>query len=281
MRKPQVVKAKFRQQIVAKTFALAFQQTLQKIHRKKNSHTDMIDEKQILRLAQRSIDKNMYVYTDFLEESDQKIAIRMQKFATSFGGADFSTRKIVRFGNPDDIGYDEPFPLRIISIKPTGGKFATPLTHRDILGALMNLGLAREKIGDIFASDISYVVVYDTVAKFICDTLNKIGRNYVDVCEIDQLPPSLSPKTVTKSVVADSERLDVIVCRTFNISRESAQELIAEQLVKVNGEVVAKNMRPLNEGDIVSLRGKGKFRFVGAEGTSRKGKTYFKVEVFC
>lgn len=246
-----------------------------------NLHTDMIDEKQILRLAQRSIDKNMYVYTDFLEESDQKIAIRMQKFATSFGGADFSTRKIVRFGNPDDIGYDEPFPLRIISIKPTGGKFATPLTHRDILGALMNLGLAREKIGDIFAADTSYVVVYDTVAKFICDTLSKIGRNYVDVCEIDQLPPSLCPKTVAKSVVTDSERLDVIVCRTFNISRESAQELIAEQFVKVNGEVVAINMRPLNKGDVVSVRGKGKFRFVGAEGTSRKGKTYFKVEVFC
>jgi RNA-binding protein YlmH len=242
---------------------------------------NMIDTKQLTRLAERSASKNTYVYTDFLEEADQKIAIRIQKFVTLFGGADFAVRKIARFGNADEIGYEEDFPLRILAIKPLGGKFATPLTHRDILGALMNLGLAREKIGDIFAGETSYVVIYETLSAFVCDNLNKIGRNFVNVAEVSCLPDELRPETAEKSVSADSNRLDAIVCRVFNLSRETAQTLIADQLVKINGEIIAKSMRPLQQGDVVSVRGHGKFRFVGESGQSRKGKTYFMVEVFC
>ena len=103
----------------------------------------------------------------------------------------------------------------------------------------------------------------------------------MNVAEVSCLPDELRPETAEKSVSADSNRLDAIVCRVFNLSRETAQTLIADQLVKINGEIIAKSMRPLQQGDVVSVRGHGKFRFVGESGQSRKGKTYFMVEVFC
>lgn len=233
------------------------------------------------RLAERSEQRNTFVYTDFLEEQDQKIAIRMQKFATARGGAPFAVRKIVRFGNPEETGYDEPFPLAILQIKPTGGKFATTVTHRDILGAMMNLGVAREKIGDIFANETSYAVVADTLADYFVDNLTKVGRNTVCVTIVPELPDDLAPKTEEKRISAESDRIDCIVAKLYNLSRSAAQTLVADERVKINGEICVKATRSLHVDDVVSVRGYGKFRFVCADGQSKKGKTYYVLEMFC
>ena len=65
-----------------------------------------MEDKTLQRLAERSTDKNIFVFTDFLEEAEQKIAIRMQKFVTLWGGAEFCTRKVARFGNTQELGYE-------------------------------------------------------------------------------------------------------------------------------------------------------------------------------
>ena len=239
-----------------------------------------MEDKTLQRLAERSTDKNIFVFTDFLEEAEQKIAIRMQKFVTLWGGAEFCTRKVARFGNAQELGYEEPFPIVILQIKPVGGKFAKPFTHRDILGAVMNLGVVREKVGDIFAGETSYIVVYDTIAQYIVDNLNKIGREFVQVTVVETLPDDLAPKFVEKQISAESNRLDAIIARLYNLSREVAQSYIQTERVKINGEVCLKAMKPLKENDVVSVRGYGKFMFVGACGESRKGKTYFAIKLF-
>ena len=239
-----------------------------------------MEEKTLQRLTERSKDKRIFVFTDFLEEAEQKIVIRMQKFVTLYGGAEFCSRKVARFGNPKELGYEEDFPISVLKITPVGGKFSKPFTHRDILGALMNLGIAREKIGDIFAGETSYVVVYDTLLRYLTDNLNKIGREYVQVAEADSLPCDLAPKFVEKQISAESNRIDAIIARLYNLSREISQTYIQTERVKINGEVCLKAMKPLKENDIVSLRGYGKFVFVGACGESRKGKTYFNVKLF-
>lgn len=233
------------------------------------------------RLAERSHNKNTYVFSDFLEEPDQNLAIRMSKNATIWGGADFCSRKMVRFGNAEELGYEQPFPLAILCVTPLNKKFAAQTTHRDVLGAIMNLGVAREKIGDIFASNTaSYVVVVDTLAQYFVDNLVKVGKTFVQTTVVEQLPDFLAPRMEDKQISADSNRIDAIVARLFNLSREVSQELVADERVKINGEVVTKAMRPLKQGDTVSVRGYGKFRFGGESGTSRKGKTYFLLQVF-
>ncbi len=233
------------------------------------------------RLAERSQQRNIFVYTDFLEECDQKIAIRMQKFASAWGGAPFAVRKIVRFGNPEATGYDEPFPLTVLQIKPTGSKFAGAVTHRDVLGAMMNLGVSREKIGDIFVGNTSYVVVADSLADYFANNLTKVGKNFVEVTLVSALPDNLAPEKEERRISAESERLDCIVAKLYNLSRATAQTLVADERAKINGEVCAKANRLLRPSDIVSVRGYGKFCFVRADGQSKKGKTYYVLEVFC
>lgn len=239
-----------------------------------------MDTTVLQRLAERSKQRSIYVYTDFLEETDQRSVFTIDKHAFLWGGADFCTRKMARFGTPDEVGYDEEFPIAILQIKLLGGKFATVVTHRDVLGAMMNLGVAREKIGDIFAGSTSYVVVADALAEYFCQNLCQVGKNRVEVSLTSSLPNELAPKTEEKRISSESDRVDAIVARVYNMSRGTAQETIDNELVKINGEICTKPMRSLRTNDTVSVRGYGKFRFCGADGQSKKGKTYFVIQIY-
>ena len=70
-----------------------------------------------------------------------------------FGGSEEAERMVVRFGDPEDMGYEEAFPITLLKIEPLLQKYADALGHRDFLGALMNLGIERSTLGDIFIKD--------------------------------------------------------------------------------------------------------------------------------
>ena len=63
-------------------------------------------------------------------------------------------------------------------------KFAAAMSHRDILGSLMGLGLRRETLGDIIVgSESGTVVCLKKVADFIVENLTSVGRTSV-VCSL-------------------------------------------------------------------------------------------------
>ena len=106
-------------------------------------------------LADRSFNGNRYTYTNFLTEAEVSEFFKIKRdldFAKPmlFGGNDYCERKMIRFGNPEEFGYEEPLPISALVISPLNEKFSDDLTHRDFLGALMNLGIEREMLGDIF-----------------------------------------------------------------------------------------------------------------------------------
>ena len=120
------------------------------------------DEKQIknrfLELAKRSYEQNMYTFTGFLGLTEQSLfwdAERDVAFAgyTLDGGNTICDRKVIRFGNKDELGYEEEFPIVCIKITPLIKKFSDEFSHRDFLGAIMNLGIDRSTIGDIFIKE--------------------------------------------------------------------------------------------------------------------------------
>lgn len=219
-----------------------------------------MDEKILQRLAERSRSKQVFTYTDFLDEADLAIAMRQDASATAWGGTEFATRKIVRYGS-DDVCYDEAFPLKIIKIRALGGKFTTPITHRDVLGAIMNLGIERSKVGDIFADETSYVVAYDTIADYVVQSLNKVGKNFVETSFVDEVPNNFAPQTTEKNFTADSCRLDTVIARVFCMSREKASQLIERELVKIDGRTITKSSVMLKQSQTVSVRGARKVYF--------------------
>ena len=239
--------------------------------------------KRIQELKNRSFERGIFTFTDFLNATAvmEVCSLCKKGEVTSFGGADFCERQMVRFGNPDELGYEESFPLAILEIKLTGGKYATKVTHRDVLGAVINLGIERQKLGDIFVNgEFIYLIVDEKVSKLILSDLTSVGRNRVEVKEIDALPSSLAPTLSEREFSVASNRVDAVICKVYNLSREECSELFQRGLVTVLGKVIDQPSKQLKEGDIVAVRGYGKFIFVGLGGISKKGKQYVTVQIY-
>ena len=237
----------------------------------------------IKELESRSFERGIFTFSDFLSPTSLSDATEMLKKGdfTVCGGVDFAERKMIRFGNIQDLGYEEEFPITILKITLVGGKFATPVTHRDVLGAIMGLGIERQKLGDIFINgNFAYVISHETVAKLILLSLDSVGRNKVSVEEIDALPLDLAPKTKTQRFSVSSNRADAIICKVFNLPREDGKELFLKQLVFVNGKPIDNSSKAIRSGETVTVRGYGKFTFIKEDGQSKKGKPYVEIELF-
>ena len=89
----------------------------------------------------------------------------------SLGGFNDSERRVIIFNYDDSM----ELPYTILKIK-CKTKFYKP-THKDYLGAIMGLGIKREKFGDlIVVDDTGYIVTFNEIAKFISCNLNLIGK---------------------------------------------------------------------------------------------------------
>lgn len=150
-------------------------------------------------------------------------------------------------------------------------------THRDYLGALLGLGLSREMIGDIYVDGYSaYIFVlpktYDFLLSDDCKSLT-VGRDKVKV-----LPASLNLAEGFKRdfeivpALCSSLRLDCVVCAVIGISRDKCEKSIAMGLVTHNYEVASKAHAEIKDGDVISVKGYGKFVINLTESRSKKGK---------
>lgn len=155
------------------------------------------------------------------------------------------------------------------------------LSHKDYLGALLNLGIKREKIGDILVhSDVGFMVVKEEIGDFILYNLEKIGNKNVNgqfISSIDILVPEIKYKE-TKHFLT-SLRLDLVISAAYNISRKDSTDIIKRGFVKVNWEPMDKSSKELSQGDIVSVRGYGRFILYGIDGLSKKGRYVSNIRI--
>ena len=236
----------------------------------------------ILELYQRSDARSIYTYSDFMSSTTiAEVKELVKREVVFFGGVEFAERKMARFGLEENVGYEENFPIKIIKVVLIGGKFASPLTHRDVLGATLNLGIDRQKLGDIFVNgQFSYIICDEKVAPLILSELSQIGRNKVEVEEVFSIPEEFAPKKEEREFPVSSNRADSIICKVFNLSRDDGSSLVKSGLVTINGKPLSQAGKGLQNGETVAVRGYGKFTFVGEGRTSAKGKIYIKVEIF-
>lgn len=240
----------------------------------------------LFELADKSYSRSIYTYTPFLGLSEQQVfhAVSKELSYAAYGmegGAPMCERKIIRFGSPDTLGYDESYPIAYLEITPVTPKFAEALTHRDFLGAVMNLGIERSTIGDIFIQEKGAVLFcHENIAAYITDNLNKVKHTNVK-CRIPEGGLKLQeaqPRTV--SVTVASARIDAVVSKIYNISRSSALELFGAGKIFVNGILMENASYQLKASDAVTVRGYGKFLYYGQSGTSKKGKDRIEAGIF-
>lgn len=235
-------------------------------------------------LSEKS-DKNFrYTFTEFLsldEQSALKSIERELCFFTLFGGASGCERVIARFGNPDEFGYEEDFPVVALKIQPKLKKFSDELTHRDFLGSLMNLGIERKYLGDIIVKDnCAYVFIIEKFKDYIIENLSKVKHTVITIEVAQKIPEGELFITESISIPVSSLRLDCLIAGVYNLSRSQVTELFLAKKVFVNGRLIENISHLPKEKDVISLRGFGRFIFSSTGGTSKKGRIYVNLEKF-
>lgn len=246
------------------------------------ANTEELLKKQFLSYSQRAHLSSSFYFSDFLSLAEQSLLLSLNLGnAELFGGTQFSERKIAKFGKEEDNGYDEEYPITCILVKPKGEKFASELTHRDFLGAIMNLGITRDTLGDIvLKGNRAYVFALSRITDVIISDLERVSHTTV-VCEIcKELPDELKPHLEERKVNVASERADAIVSAVFKMSRANSSALFASQRIFVSGKLFLNSGKTLNIGDTVSVRGFGKFIYNGIERETKKGRLFVNISIY-
>lgn len=231
-------------------------------------------------LAMRAERQCIWTHTDFLNMAEQDILLSMQLPVTLWGGYENAERRIGIFGDAEQLGYAYESDIRCIRIAPAMQKFAEPLTHRDILGALMSLGFDRKATGDILiAENIGYLFCLEPICAHILDNLTTVRHTAVRTSLCDS-PAIFSEAPPRIALNVASERLDAVISAVYHLGRSAAKELFATERVFVNGRCTKNAGMNLPENCIVSVRGYGRFRYYGILRTTRKGRLSVEVSVY-
>lgn len=237
-------------------------------------------EKRFAELADRADERCYTTYTDFLNADEQSVLEGMRLIAPHmlFGGYELAERRIAGFG---EYAQEADFPITIIKIEPLSQKFADALTHRDFLGSLMALGIKREKLGDIVIfENIGYLFCLNTIADYIIENLDKVRRTSVKCTQADCLPNGIIKEPEEKQLFAASERLDVIIAAVYGFSRSEIKELFTAGKIFVSSRLCENYSQLAKNGDVVSVRGKGRFIYCGACGTTKKNRLIINVKIY-
>lgn len=241
---------------------------------------ELIFRRHILDLANTADLRNVCVYSDFLNLHEQNILEELKNQLPkisyyTYGGFSDAERKVLGFcGEFAQVELcEDDFPILCIQILPRNQKFSDQLNHRDFLGAILNLGIDRSMIGDIVIEEnVGYIFCIKSIGPFIADELVKIKHTSVNCSIIPWEDFTYQPKMREVSGTVSSVRLDSLLSIAFQSSRSSLSGLIGGGKVFVNSKVTLSNSYNLKEGDVVSVRGYGKFRYVGTNHQTKKGR---------
>ncbi len=237
-----------------------------------------------------------YTFTDFIDPVKASKFVEVLKnevvstLPAVFGGSDVCERKIIGFSPYDEIVPYEEFPIKRLRLT-YNPKFSRTLSHRDFLGSILGVGITRAKVGDIFIDSDNvqsqssacgaFVYVHCDVADYIKANLERVGNASVkvEICDTIYNEPSVVislDKEETKLTVS-SLRLDTVLSAVFRISRGKASSFVEGEKVFVNWALAKSSAKPVNEGDVITLRGLGRAKLVSVEGISKKGKVIINV----
>ena len=251
----------------------------------------MSDESELLKrrfveLARRAYNSGIFTFTDFLGLAEQAAFAEVSREIfgieyVKFGGAEGAERVMIRFGSEGDLGYSMTFPISLVKIEPLSQKYAEKLSHRDFLGAIMNLGIERDTMGDIVIIDnVGYIFVKEDMATYIADSLTKVRRTDVKSEVTETLPDGQLYRTERRNVQANGERLDALVAKVFSLSREEAQSLFKKRLVFADGREIDSTSYIPKPNEKISVRGHGRFIFIGTQSLTRKGKLNIAIDLY-
>lgn len=235
--------------------------------------------------------RNKIEYTDFLDMRQRQLlekVLKDIKFSnyTAFGAYKTAERTLITIypEKLENIFEEEKFDYNSIfgSIRITlPNELKGMYSHRDYLGAIIKIGMKREKVGDIKVSkDGADIIVLKENEKHIKEGLKELTRfskaEFKSI-KIEELNVE-EPKIQILNIIIPSMRIDSIVSEVIKTSRAKAIGIIKEERVFVNHELVTKASKELKENDLITVRGKGRFKVGKVLNQTRKGNLVVEIE---
>ena len=194
----------------------------------------------------------------------------------------------------EEGGFPDAERVRLVFLQPEWGRYERSdvlaalrisfraedaLTHRDLLGALLALGMGRDSLGDIVVeTDCATLVCEPEMAGYIRQNLTRAGR--AGVAAADVALDTLTQRTQAlrvKTASVSSLRLDALISAAFHVSRGEAARLIAEGRVNLQHSVCEEAKRSVAAGTVFSVRGLGRAKLLQTGGLSRKGRLFVEI----
>ncbi len=229
-------------------------------------------------------EKGLVRFSRFLDPAQAVQAARYAKVygakLSLWGGYEGAERVIACFSPYDEQINEGEYPIVCLHSR-FSDKFCS-VSHRDLLGSFMSLGLTRSCLGDIIivGADI-YLFAHDQAADFIAQSMVSAGKTPLHLRVLEEIPVMPDPEGTRFSAVVSSLRLDGVIAAAYRLSRSESAELIRAGLVKVD-HVICEHVDALvKENTLFSIRGKGRVRLLSVDGMTRKqriGITFFRYE---
>jgi RNA-binding protein YlmH len=224
--------------------------------------------------------------TDFLDPRQcfilESLVHREQDAKVSFfGGYDAAERKRAIVAPDYHEAKETDFQIQVLHVYSVDNKLET-LQHSDYLGSVLGLGLKRDKIGDMHVrQEGCHVLIAEEIASYLAMNLIQVHRVGV-VTDIEPLSrlQTVEPKLEPLDLTVASLRLDGISSDVFRLSRSKILIPIKAGRCKVNWRIEEDPSKVLAEGDIVALKGFGRFKVLEVEGITKKGRTRVKIGKF-
>lgn len=235
--------------------------------------------KRLNELALRAFHTGGPCWTRFLEpawEAEVRRAAAAAGVSAAFwGGYGDAERRVAAFYGEDGAPAAEDYPLRALWIT-WNAKFAHP-AHRDLLGAVMGLGLERAVTGDIAMArcrgeEGACLFALAEVSDYLCANLESAGRAALKVRCADAALEILPPEGRELRLTVQQPRLDAVAAAVYRLSRAEAKQLITAGQVKLNHVPCLRPDAAVKAGDLISARGFGRARLTAFAGESRRGR---------
>ena len=206
--------------------------------------------------------ENRNTVTKFLTNFEQIVLSQIVAYNYSdfkvefFGGFDDAERKKAKIISNEyyDVDYD------IVCLKAKFNNKFNKVEHRNILGAVHNLGINFNRFGDIIVLENEvYIFVDDEIADYIAMEFTKAGRVNLDFQRVDLTEVKIEKKYEDFEIVSSSFRIDSIVAKITNKSRSKVKEFLGQDFIKLNHVILRNGEKTCTPDDIISIRKYGRY----------------------
>lgn len=206
--------------------------------------------------------ENRNTVTKFLTNFEQVVLSQIVAYNYSdfkvefFGGFDDAERKKAKIISNEyyDVDYD------IVCLKAKFNNKFNKVEHRNILGAVHNLGINFNRFGDIIVLENEvYIFVDDEIADYIAMEFTKAGRVNLDFQRVDLTEVKIEKKYEDFEIVSSSFRIDSIVAKITNKSRSKVKEFLGQDFIKLNHVILRNGEKTCTPDDIISIRKYGRY----------------------